>query len=145
MRSKILLCVLLAVLVCCSACARYEAHPTPVVTVEGGQIQGAFEADGTVAVFKGIPYAAPPVGELRWKPPQAVESWDGLRDATRYGPVCPQGETDGGAFFERMIDGQGMGWFRRTIFKLAVGLSSKSVQNEFCLYLNVRTANLGGV
>ena len=68
------------------------AEPGPIVAVEGGEIQGSFEADGEIAVFKGIPYAAPPVGELRWKPPQTVTlPWEGTRDATRISAsICPQ-------------------------------------------------------
>ena len=52
------------------------AGPEPIVAVEGGEIQGSLEADGKVAVFKGIPYAAPPVGDLRWRSPQPVEPWE---------------------------------------------------------------------
>ena len=43
-----------------------------------------------IRAFKGIPYAAPPVGGLRWKPPQAVQAWSGLRSATEWGPRCMQ-------------------------------------------------------
>lgn len=120
------------------------AEPGPIVAVEGGEIQGAFEAGGGGAVFKGIPYAAPPVGELRWKPPQPVTHWEETRDATRFASICPQGDDNENDFFGRMIDGQGMGWFRKALFRLAVGFSAKEVQSEDCLYLNVRTANLGG-
>ena len=41
--------------------------------------------------FKGIPFAAPPVGDLRWRPPEPVVAWDGVRHATAPGPVCMQG------------------------------------------------------
>ena len=61
---------------------------TDVVTVEGGQIAGV--VDRGVRVFKGIPYAAAPVGDLRWKPPQPLASWTGIRDASQYGAECPQ-------------------------------------------------------
>ena len=64
--------VSLAVSLCLLAYGSAAAEPGPIVAVEGGEIQGSFEADGEIAVFKGIPYAAPPVGELRWKPPQPV-------------------------------------------------------------------------
>jgi len=102
------------------------------------------EADGEIAVFKGIPYAAPPVGELRWQPPQPVEPWEGIRDATRFASICPQGDDNENDFFGRMIDGQGMGWFRKLLFKLSAGVLPEEAQSEDCLYLNVRTANLGG-
>jgi para-nitrobenzyl esterase len=57
---------------------------SPLVTVEGGTIRGV-SADGVIA-FKGIPFAQPPLGALRWRPPQPVIPWDGVRDATEFGP-----------------------------------------------------------
>ena len=62
---------------------------TPVA-VTGGRVQGTEAAAGVVA-FKGIPFAAPPVGELRWRPPAAVVPWEGVRDAGEAGPICAQG------------------------------------------------------
>lgn len=59
------------------------------VTIDSGAVQGA-QADATL-VFKGIPYAAPPVGPMRWRPPVRPAAWKGVRDATRYGAACPQG------------------------------------------------------
>ena len=61
------------------------------VAVTGGRVQGTEAAPGVVA-FKGIPFAAPPVGELRWRPPAPVAAWEGVRDARRAGPICVQGE-----------------------------------------------------
>jgi para-nitrobenzyl esterase len=58
------------------------------VSVETGYIQGAVK-DG-VLTFKGIPYAAPPVGDLRWRPPQPALGWKGVRDASRFGHDCMQ-------------------------------------------------------
>ena len=60
----------------------------PIVTIDDGRIQGI--ADNNAAVFRGIPYAAPPVGDLRWRPPRPVVKWSGVRDATQFGPACPQ-------------------------------------------------------
>ena len=64
------------------------AQPDPIVTVTGGQIRGRALASG--AVFKGIPFAAPPMGDLRWKPPAPVKAWSGVRDAGDYGATCAQ-------------------------------------------------------
>ena len=61
-----------------------------IVSVEGGKIQGTLSADPQVAVFKGIPYAAPPVGVLRWKRPQPVIPWDGVMMADKFKKICPQ-------------------------------------------------------
>lgn len=67
-----------------------QATPTaaPIVITDQGAVQGVV-ADATYA-FKGIPYAAPPVGPLRFRPPQPATPWQGVRDATQFGPLCPQ-------------------------------------------------------
>lgn len=71
----------------CASCQEKENLVEPLLTVEGGQIQG-YSADG-LTIYKGIPFAAPPVGDLRWKAPQPVEPWDTILDATKYaaGPI----------------------------------------------------------
>jgi para-nitrobenzyl esterase len=65
-----------------------SADGAPKVRVDGGQVVGA--ARGPAVVFRAIPYAAPPLGALRWKPPAAVAAWTGDRPATDPGPACPQ-------------------------------------------------------
>src|SRR5580692_7372723 len=60
----------------------------PVVGTANGAVRGL--ANGAVDEFLGIPYAAPPVGALRWQPPQPAASWSGVRDATKFAPHCPQ-------------------------------------------------------
>jgi para-nitrobenzyl esterase len=66
----------------------FAQQPAPV-KVDGGLIQGSFE-DG-LSVFKGIPFAAPPVGNLRWKAPQAVIPWQGVKQTTKFAPGPIQG------------------------------------------------------
>jgi para-nitrobenzyl esterase len=56
-----------------------------------GLVKGDTSSDGRIRIFKNIPYAAPPVGELRWKEPHAVAPWVGVRDATAFGRQCVQG------------------------------------------------------
>ena len=58
------------------------------IKLDSGQVQGVVEND--VVSFKGIPFAAPPVGALRWRPPQAPQGWSGVRKADGYGPDCMQ-------------------------------------------------------
>ncbi len=60
----------------------------PEVKIQQGTLDGV--ADNGITSFKGIPFAAPPVGGLRWRAPQPESSWPGVRDASRFGPVCPQ-------------------------------------------------------
>jgi para-nitrobenzyl esterase len=88
------------------------ADSGPVVTVTGGKVRGAMLGSGG-AVFKGIPYAQPPVAELRWREPLTVKSWTGAREATAFGPVCTQ----------------------------APGIvpNAAEISREDCLYLNVWT------
>ena len=62
----------------------------PVVTISHGELVGAFDAATGVYSFKGIPFAAPPVGELRWQAPQPVQPWSGVREAIRFGPRAMQ-------------------------------------------------------
>jgi para-nitrobenzyl esterase len=60
----------------------------PVVRTSDGAVRGL--ANGAVDEFLGVPYAAPPVGALRWRPPQPAARWFGVRDATQFAPHCPQ-------------------------------------------------------
>ena len=65
----------------------------------GEHLVGAYVGDGTaVAVFRGIPYAAPPVGELRWKPPAPITPRPGVQQATEFGPACLQ-ESESASFY----------------------------------------------
>ncbi len=102
------LCLCTILLVLTAACAApVEEAPSPVamlspgasVTVTGGEIQGAAsDTNPDVIAFKGVPFSAPPVGDLRWRPPEPIVAWDGVRDATEPGPICmqpgPQGQSE---------------------------------------------------
>ena len=63
---------------------------TGVVTLRDGKVQGVLTADGAVEVYAGIPYAKPPVGELRWRAPQDPEPWSGVRTAVNFAPMAMQ-------------------------------------------------------
>ena len=63
---------------------------TDIITLSQGDLQGVFNGDRTVEVYAGIPYAKPPVGELRWKEPQDADSWDGVLVADRFAPMSMQ-------------------------------------------------------
>ncbi|WP_247237392.1 carboxylesterase/lipase family protein [Telluribacter sp. SYSU D00476] len=63
-----------------------ETLTLDVVKTEAGMVSGTKSADGTIAIFRGIPFAAPPVGDLRWKAPQPVKPWSGVLKAEQFGP-----------------------------------------------------------
>jgi para-nitrobenzyl esterase len=85
------------------------------VKTDAGYVSGTIigEPGKEVSIFRGIPYAAPPVGDLRWKPPQPAAPWEGIRECTQFSAISPQ------------ID--------------IPGMSSGLPLNEDCLYLNVVT------
>jgi para-nitrobenzyl esterase len=87
------------------------AASNDVVKLDSGQVAGTTRATSDMRIFKGIPFAAPPVGDLRWRAPQPAAHWDGVRQADAFGPVCMQN---------------------------AGGGSDQKV-SEDCLYLNVWT------
>jgi para-nitrobenzyl esterase len=60
------------------------------VKVDSGMVEGVPSLEPGVSAFEGIPYAAPPMGSLRWQPPQPVEPWPNVRNADRYAPACMQ-------------------------------------------------------
>jgi para-nitrobenzyl esterase len=61
------------------------------VRTTAGMVEGSTSADRKVQIFRGIPYAAPPVGDLRWREPQPAAAWEGVRKATEFGARCMQG------------------------------------------------------
>ena len=69
-------------------CSTQAPANTVQLPVDGGQVLGAQMK--TLRVFKGVPYADPPVKQLRWRPPQPVSPWQGVRKAVAYSPACPQ-------------------------------------------------------
>jgi para-nitrobenzyl esterase len=103
-----------AALVATTAGTVARAQAPAGVRVDGGDLQGVLD-DGVVS-FKGIPFAAPPVGELRWRPPQPAARWTGVRQAADFGADCMQG---------------------RFGPPPAAGAPAARVPSEDCLFLNV--------
>lgn len=83
------------------------------VAISTGLLRGSVDEAGTSCSWKGVPYAAPPVGDLRWKAPRPVPEWEGVRDAAEWGDVCMQS------------------WFLR------VSHFSPAAMSEDCLNLNI--------
>ncbi len=106
---------ILAVIGVCGA-AIHPAFATDRIKITDGLLESTAPARGGVRGFKGIPFGQPPIGDLRWREPQAVKSWKGVRNADQFGPRCMQRTLPGADY-----------WFRSN------GMS------EDCLYLNVWT------
>jgi para-nitrobenzyl esterase len=106
MRSAALLCTFLVTTLA-------AAPSDPEVSVTGGVVRGRLTSDGGAA-FKGIPFAQPPVGDLRWREPQPVKPWEGVREASEFQPACTQ---------------LSEGWNKADV----------ATSREDCLYLNVAT------
>jgi len=84
----------LIILLFCTASVLAQRHtPQTIVSTRSGLVQGVVQ--GQLRAFRGIPYAAPPIGNLRWRPPAPVVPWDGVRDASTFGPLCPQFDASG--------------------------------------------------
>ncbi|HTC78075.1 MAG TPA: carboxylesterase family protein, partial [Terriglobales bacterium] len=73
-----------------------HAESTKPVKTDSGLITGTSGTSSGIAAFKGIPFAAPATGALRWRPPQPVAKWDGIRKAEEFSPRCLQGAPGGG-------------------------------------------------
>lgn len=100
--------------------ARNAAHPVHIETPQGKLIGSTRGSERKIHEFKGIPYAVPPVGSRRWKPPEAAGAWSGERLATEFAPDCVQSPYERGNFYYR---------------------PSRPV-SEDCLYLNVWTPDV---
>jgi len=78
-----------------SASAAAAEQSPPRVTVAAGTLEGFFDAAAPGAVFKGIPFAQPPVGNLRWHEPVAIQAWTGVKRAASFAPACMQNGREG--------------------------------------------------
>ena len=81
------LCVAFAV---AAGTAHGSTETLPQIRIHTGALQGTTDATSGVVAYKGIPYAKPPVGDLRWRPPVPAPAWDGVRDAREFGHACLQ-------------------------------------------------------
>ena len=74
------------------------------VKTTSGAVRGTTTANAQIGVFKGIPFAAPPVGNLRWQAPRPAMAWPGVRDATAFGPRCMQGQIFSDIVFKELSE-----------------------------------------
>ena len=102
----------------CLLAASGQAAIEDPVQLKAGLVAGGETTPSGVRVFRGLPFAAPPVGENRWKAPQPVEPWEGVRDASEFGHVCVQPDTG---------------------YTNIANMEGQPSRSEDCLYLNVWT------
>lgn len=93
-------------------------------TVENGVLQGVRSGDPRITVYRGIPFAAPPVGDLRWRPPQPAADWEGVRQADKWAPIPMQSPP---------------GMDPNNFYSFELHPATDLVMSEDCLYLNVWT------
>ena len=105
------------------------------VKIDSGTVAGAISGQPTVRAFKGIPFAAPPLGENRWKAPQPVAKWDGVRKAEAFGAPCAAGAPAAGRG-----GGGGRGAAAPGAAPQAPATPREPARAEDCLYLNVWTS-----
>jgi para-nitrobenzyl esterase len=99
-----------------------QETPFETVKIESGSISGTKSVNGEVSIFKGVPFAAPPIGDLRWKAPQPVKAWTGIKTCTSFGPSAMQGKPIPFGVYTSEF------------------LIPDTVVSEDCLYINVWTA-----
>ncbi len=92
MRSKAILWSGSALCACFTAVATAAPQAAPIVDTPDGALKGV--AGGATLRFLGVPYARPPLGDLRWRSPRPIAPWAGTRDADHSGPACPQTASD---------------------------------------------------
>ncbi|NBT16590.1 MAG: carboxylesterase family protein, partial [Chitinophagia bacterium] len=98
------------------------AQPATVVNIESGKISGKTTDDGAILSYKGIPFAEPPVGDLRWRAPRPVKAWQGIKECTRFSASPMQSPPVPFSMWSEEF------------------LIPKEPIGEDCLYLNVWTA-----
>lgn len=129
-----------------AGCSNFEPElsDAALISTPQGPVQGVTTENPEIFNFKGIPFAAPPIGDLRWSAPAPAPKWTETRTAGTFGNRCMQPEDVEGTFFDRLIDGHGLSSTKNFLIKRAVAAQKPSPMSEDCLYLNIRTGNLGG-
>ena len=125
MKKNLLFALTLLLFVSCQP--NQKDADNPILTIEGGQIQGVLADNPGVYVYRGIPYAAPPIGDLRWKEPQPVVKWDNVRICDKFGHPGYQAVHYPGFYASE--------W----------GYGDEAPYSEDCLYLNVWTKAPGDI
>lgn len=118
--------------------ASLRARRGPVAETAEGPVLGKLQDKGRITFYGGVPYAKPPVGDLRWRAPQPAESRDGVIDCTSFGKMAFQRLQMMDEFIGGLVDGLGLSKPKQK----AIGAAVKAIpkpQSEDCLTLNIRT------
>lgn len=117
----------------------------PVISLPQGEIQAGLDRNNAdILQINGIPFAAPPVDGLRWRPPVEPSNWDGVRDGREFGAECMQARDGSSEFLSDLLNGMGLNAIERHLAMIALESGPPPVESEDCLFLNVRTANVDG-
>ena len=138
----IFLTTIAIILSCCQTVS--PENPGTLVMTAMGPIQGTITKDENVFNYKGIPYAKPPLGKLRWSPPEETDSWAEVKLANSYGNRCMQPDDTEDGYFNRLIEGHGLNKFLTYLIKKGFASQKPAPMSEDCLYLNIRTDNIRG-
>ena len=121
---------------------RHDRARDPEVPTNAGVVRGRWSEKQGAAVFRGVPFAAPPVGPRRWQAPAPVEAWSGVRPAVKAPPIAFQRAAGFELFVDALIDGQGWGRGRTRAMKTLMRKAPRPKESEDCLYLTVRTPSV---
>lgn len=132
LKNSLILIVTIAALCSCSGKPQEEAPDTnPIVSITGGKIQGVLNDSTHIISYKGIPYAAPPLGQLRWKKPQPVIPWDTVMIADRFAAASYQpGHTNPEDFYTKEFYWMGDPQFSEDCLYLNVWAPAEAVRGE---------------
>lgn len=122
-----------------------ELEMGAIVSLAQGEVQGGIDGQNdTIQQFNALPFAAPPVGEMRWRAPAQPVAWDGVRDGRAFGAECMQSRAGSAEFLDDILNGMGLNALQRHLAKVALQSGPPPLESEDCLFLNVRTANVDG-
>ncbi len=124
-----------------AACSPAEKPGIQIDTPQGPIV--GVQSEAGIQNYKAIPFAAPPVDDLRWRPPAAAPKWTEPRDASEFSNVCMQSTSDTAGFFNNLIEGHGLSGVESFLIKRVAAALGDPETSEDCLYLNVRTPNIG--
>lgn len=117
----------------------------PVISLSQGNITPGIDPNNPeILQINGIPFAGDTGGENRWRPPTAAPNWEGVRDGRAFGAECVQNRAGSGEFLNDLLNGMGLNAVQRHLATVALQSGPPPEESEDCLFLNIRSANVGG-